>query len=150
MNHTLSAYSLFLRNSFTGFCHRRLQEDGISQGLLYFILYVGRHPDCTLGELSEALGADGGYTTRSVEKLIKGGFMEKRRSRSDRRFSHLRLTGRGEDMFRLAHSLFGQWDEAAMACLSCRERETLLSLLGRVAGNLEPEPGKFSSGGRAV
>lgn len=146
MNHTLSAYSLFLRNSFTGFCRRRLQEEGLSQGLLYFILYVGRHPDCTPGELSEALEADGGYTTRSVEKLIKGGFMEKRRSQSDRRFSHLRLTGRGEEVFRLAHSLFGQWDKAAMACLNAEERETLLALLSRIAGELTPERESFSSG----
>ena len=71
MEQTLAFYINLLRGDFTQFCAQRLKELGLSQGLLYFLLYVGRHPGCSAGELASVIGADSGHTTRSVEKLVQ-------------------------------------------------------------------------------
>ena len=36
-----------LRKDFTEFCNEKLQEMGLTQGLLFFILYAGKHPQCS-------------------------------------------------------------------------------------------------------
>lgn len=47
-----------LRKDFTEFCNEKLQEMGLTQGLLFFILYAGKHPQCSPKELTEALHMD--------------------------------------------------------------------------------------------
>ena len=54
-----------LRKDFTEFCNEKLQEMGLTQGLLFFILYAGKHPQCSPKELTEALHMDTGYCARS-------------------------------------------------------------------------------------
>lgn len=64
MEQTLAFDINLLRGDFIQFCAQRLKELGLSQGLLYFLLYVGRHPGCSAGELASVIGADSGHTTR--------------------------------------------------------------------------------------
>ena len=99
MEQTLAFYINLLRGDFTQFCAQRLKELGLSQGLLYFLLYVGRHPGCSAGELASVIGADSGHTTRSVEKLVQQGFMTRTRSQQDKRAVVLELTEQGRDAF---------------------------------------------------
>ena len=99
MEQTLAFYINLLRGDFTQFCAQRLKELGLSQGLLYFLLYVGRHPGCSAGELASVIGADSGHTTRSVEKLVQQGFMTRTRSQQDKRAVVLELTEQGREAF---------------------------------------------------
>ena len=52
---SIAYYITLLRRDFAGYCSRELGKLGLSQGLLFFILYVGRHPGCTPGQLAAAL-----------------------------------------------------------------------------------------------
>ena len=58
-----------LHRDFVDFCGASLQRLGLTRGLLYFLLYVGRHPGCSPSQLAAALQADTGHTARSLEKL---------------------------------------------------------------------------------
>ena len=64
-----------LRKDFTEFCNEKLQEMGLTQGLLFFILYAGKHPRCSPKELTEALHMDAGYCARALAKLEEKGFL---------------------------------------------------------------------------
>lgn len=105
---------------------------GVSQGLLYFLLYVGTHPGCSLGELSGALRADAGHTTRSIEKLVQGGFIERRRLAHNKRMAALTLTPSGEKVFKRAHTLFSDWDEVVLAGITPEQKDKLLEVLGGI------------------
>lgn len=132
MKNTLAFYVMTLRAGFVGYCREELQKIGLSQGLLYFILYVGNHPDCSFTELSGALHADAGHTTRSVEKLVQAGFMERRRLEGNKRMAALKLTEEGQAAYDKAHALFGEWDEEIFTGFKAEEKEQLLNLLEQI------------------
>lgn len=53
---TVSSCILTLHKEFAAYTTQRLQELGLSFGLIYFVIYVGKHPDCTPSELTKASG----------------------------------------------------------------------------------------------
>lgn len=135
--HSSLAYQIsLLRRSFVRYGNERLQERGLTQGLLYFVLYIGRNPDCAQKELAGALHMDAGHTARCIAKLENEGFVRKLPDERDRRFQRLKLTEKGERVFRLCHTLSSQWDEAAHSALDEQEREQLQTLLGKVIRGL--------------
>lgn len=121
-----------LKREFTLFCSERLQEMGLSIGLMFFVLYIGKHANCSPGELSEAIRMDTGHTTRSIDKLVKDGFVQKKRSEIDKRSQELALTEKGEKAFEKIYSLFRQWDQIKLKELSEEEQKTLCSLLEKM------------------
>lgn len=138
MDDTFAFYVTVLRKDFADFSGGRLQEMGLSRGLLYFLLYIGKHPDCGPGAVSAALGADTGHTARSIEKLVQAGIVERRKHETDGRASCLRLTENGENAFKEAYTVFRKWDEEALAVLNQEERETGRRILRTLlAGRME-------------
>ena len=49
---TLSYYVAMLYRSFSAFTGERLQEVGLNFGLVFFIVYIGKKPNCTPSELT--------------------------------------------------------------------------------------------------
>ena len=50
----LSYYIAMLYRSFADFTGGKLQEVGLNFGLLFFIVYIGKKPNCTPSELTKA------------------------------------------------------------------------------------------------
>lgn len=121
-----------LRKDFLQFSSERLQRAGLSPGLLYFLIYIGKHPGCSSGEVAAALKADTGHTARSLEKLSRGGLVCRSRSETDGRACQLKLTEKGEAAFGEAHRVFEEWDSQALDCLSEEEREESLRILQKL------------------
>lgn len=133
MNPSLGAFALVLEKAFSAFCSRRLQEIGVTQGQLYFLLYIGKHPGCAPGELTRALHLDWGHAQRSLDKLAQDGFVRREKNPQDRRAYRLWLTQRGETAFAVSHQVFYDWDAAVLQALSPEEQRQLFALLERVA-----------------
>lgn len=73
--YTVSSRILTLHRAFAAYTSQRLQELGLNFGQMYFILYVGKHPDCTPSELTKELHLDWGHSQRSLVKLVEDGFL---------------------------------------------------------------------------
>ena len=129
---SVSRCVLALRRDFSRFCAGVLGELGLAPGLMFFVIYLGRHPDTSPGQLAAALGADTGHTARSVEKLVRGGFVDRRKDPADGRAFLLRLTPRGEDAFREIRSLFSRWDRESLSALTPEEGRELERLLEKL------------------
>lgn len=134
MYQTFAYYTSVFREDFTSFCKGELQKEGISLGLLYFLIYIGKKPGCSQREMAAAVRSDEGYAARSVEKLLQDGFIERRRHEKDRRMVLLTLTEKGEQTFEKAHSLFKEWDEKALSALDENEKEQLFAMLKKIKG----------------
>ena len=67
------------------YCGEKLEEMGLTPGLLYFVTYVARHPGCSPKELAQALKMDNGHTARSITKLAEGGFLVQEPNPRDKR-----------------------------------------------------------------
>ena len=132
MEKTFSFFARSLEKDFSGFCNEKLQELGLSKGLLYFILYIGKHRDCSPGDLSQNLKFDTGHTTRSIDKLVNMGFVLRQKSDFDKRAYLLQLTDKGQAAFLASHDLFSQWDEKILEKISQEERVQLMTLLEKL------------------
>ena len=115
-----------LRKDFTEFCNEKLQEMGLTQGLLFFILYAGKHPQCSPKELTEALHMDTGYCARSLAKLQE-------RNPADRRARMVTLTEEGEKVFRASYDLFAKWDEEVLKDLTPAQKAELMGTMKKIA-----------------
>lgn len=100
---TLSYYSTIFYRSFSAFTGEQLQAVGLNFGLLFFVIYVGKHPGCSPSELTKALYLDWGYSQRSLNKLAADGFLS--REKHGRSYT-LTLTDRGQQAFVVSHQVF--------------------------------------------
>lgn len=137
---TLAFRFAALYRDFAACTSQKLEQMGLHFGLLFFLLYVGKHPGSSPTELTEALGLDWGHSQRCLTKLADGGFIA--REKAGRRY-RLDLTDKGREAFEASHRVFFEWDEQHMATLTPEERETLLCLLDKlVCGRGRPGSGR--------
>lgn len=127
---TLSYYSTIFYRSFAAFTGEHLQAVGLNFGLLFFIIYVGKHPGCSPSELTKALHLDWGYSQRSLNKLAEDGFLS--REKHGRSYA-LTLTDRGQQAFVISHQVFFTWNDTRLANLNDTEKDQLLALLQKAA-----------------
>ena len=123
---TLSYYATLLYRNFSAFTSDRLQQFGLNYGLLFFIVYIGKKPNCTPSELTKELALDWGHSQRCITRLVSDGFITKEKSG---RHYLLNLTERGQEAFEAAHRIFFDWDDRFMTNLTAKEKEQLLALL---------------------
>lgn len=90
---TLSYYITMLYRSFAGFTGDKLQEVGLNFGLLFFIVYIGKRPNCTPSELTKELSLDWGHSQRCINRLVDDGLITKEKNG---RHYMLNLTERGQ------------------------------------------------------
>lgn len=129
MQQTFSYYITVLKKDFDHFCEERLAQIGLTRGLLFFLIYIGKHPGCSPSELCAVLHADSGHTARSVDKLVQSGFVMRARSETDGRAFSLSLTAEGVEAFESVRRLFAEWDEILLRDTPDEEREVMLRFL---------------------
>jgi DNA-binding MarR family transcriptional regulator len=102
--------------------------------VMAYVNAVDGEPDIDQGGLAERVGVDRNTTSLLVRGLEAKGLLEQRVSATDRRVRLIRLTPRGETLFRnlLPGALAAQ--EQILAILEPAERDLLLDLLLRVIG----------------
>ena len=126
---TVAYSTTVLFRDFSDFTSRQLQQLGLNRGMLFLILYVGKHPGCSQAELTEALGLDWGYGQRSILKLVEDGFLL--REKHGRAY-HLDLSKKGQEAFAVSHQMFFDWDQENLCCLDASEQAQLLALLEKL------------------
>ena len=128
MFQTFAYYLSVLYKDFYAYAGARLHPLGVNNGLVFFVIYVGKHPGCTPSELTKTLHVDWGYSQRTVTKLVEEGFLK--REKLGRAY-HLDLSPKGQQAFQVSHQVFFDWDQQALAALDEKEREQLFALLAK-------------------
>jgi len=73
----------------------RLATLGLSRVHHRLLYFIGRHPDCSVGELLRVMRVSKQYVHKPLKRLIEGGWVAARTDAQDRRIRRLRLTGAG-------------------------------------------------------
>ena len=102
--------------------------------VMAYVNAVDGEPDIDQGGLAERVGVDRNTTSLLVRGLEAKGLLEQRVSATDRRARLIRLTPRGEKLFRNLHPNALAAQEQILAVLAPAERDLLLDLLLRVIG----------------
>ena len=132
MSANLSDFIGNLNEGFVSYCMVRLEGYGLSYSQYSFLEYLGTHPNCTPGELSTALHADNGHTTRTVNKMIECGMCTKQRQTQDKRMYLINLTPAGKKAYDEVADLYESWEEEMLKGLDESEKQVLYSLLRRL------------------
>ena len=128
---TVSSCILTLHRRFAAYTTQRLQELGLSFGMMYFIIYVGKHPGCTpFGADAETASGLGPLPAQPHQ--AGRGWISHQRKRSGRSY-HLELTEKGRTAFAVCHRIFYDWDAKNLTGLTADEQRQLLDLLQKAA-----------------
>lgn len=127
---TISSCILLLDKDFSAYAAQQLQALGLNFGQIYFIIYVGKHPDCTPAALTADLHLDWGHSHRSLSKLEEDGFLTRQKQG---RSYHLHLTEKGDAAFAVCHQVLFDWDAQHLQGLGEDEKKQLLHLLQKAA-----------------
>ena len=76
---TLSYYATLLYRNFSAFTSNRLQQFGLNYGLLFFIVYIGKKPNCTPSELTKELALDWGTVSDALPALSAMGLLQRKK-----------------------------------------------------------------------
>ena len=121
-----------LHRDLYNFSSERLKAEGLTTGLMYFILHVAKHPGCTPMDLCAALSLDRAYVLRCLKKLVEDDFIIRKPHPTDGRASILTLTEKGERVFHECRKMLFDWDESRLRSLDEDEKETLFRLLSKI------------------
>lgn len=128
-----------LRETFAAFAHTlslNVGEIGLSLNGWFALRTLWEQDGLTQVEIARALDITPASVVGLVNTLERSGLVVRRRSPADRRARHVHLTTAGRRLRVKATALALQVDTRALRRVSVRDVESLLSVLGRMRGNL--------------
>ena len=107
-------------------------------GLVYRVSsIIYHHNNLTMGELSSALSVPMSTATRIIDFLVENKYVQRYHDEEDRRIVRVALTDIGREIHQATEKHIGHRVQQVLACLTDKERDTLLSLLGKVVSKLK-------------
>jgi MarR family transcriptional regulator for hemolysin len=105
------------------------------------LVHLARSQGTSQVALAQSLEVQPITLLRLIDRLEESGLVERRPNPNDRRAQQLYLTAKADKLLEEINLLGSSLTETAMAGLAARDRERLITLLGRVKRNLlEPAP----------
>lgn len=114
---------------------RRVKTTGLYRSQHRMLMFLGEHPDCSQTELAERMDISSAAVTVALQKLEKGGFIQRQMHKADNRVNHVIITEKGRNAIDMSENFFKRIEQAAFDGFSKEELETLAALLKRVLKN---------------
>ena len=118
----------------------QIEEQTLKDGVLsdisvteiHTIEAIGMYSESTMSEVALKLKITVSTLTTAITKLIKKGYVERKRIEEDRRVVLVKLTKRGKLAFRLHQKFHGEMINNAIDGFSMEEEEILISSLNKL------------------
>jgi DNA-binding MarR family transcriptional regulator len=115
---------------------RLLREIGLYPGQEIMLGHLADHGEARQSALVMALGIDPSTVTKMIDRLERGGLVERRPDAADKRVKVVAITDRGKDLLGEIEDRWRRLDAITCAGLDAAERERLAALLVRLEANL--------------
>lgn len=117
-----------------------IEEETLKKGVLndisvkeiHTIEAISMYEERTMSEVAQDLKITVGTLTTAINKLIKKGYVERKRIEEDRRVVLIKLTKRGKLAYRLHEKFHNDMINATIDGLSDEEEKVLISSLDRL------------------
>ena len=120
----------------------RIAPHKVTAAQFGLLVLVGANPGATQAALAGAFGTDRSAMVRLIDRLEAAGLVDRRARAGDRRSNAIVLTRRGAKLLETLKREVRAFEDAATACLTPEETETLLTLLRRVNAAPDGPPGR--------
>lgn len=109
-----------------------VRESGITLQQMHTLETLGACGELRMKELAEKMGVTTGSLTVLVDRLVRGGHVERRTIEGDRRSILVGLTAKGDALFTEHHALHAQLSQEFASALEPGELPALLGMLRRL------------------
>ncbi len=120
----------------------------LAKGQYAYLVRICESPGIIQERVSEMLKIDRATASRAIQKLESSGLVEKRDHPDDRRVQLLYPTEKAKALYEILKDEENYSNEAALRGIDEEDQQTLLRLLQKVQGNLEPEWVLVKKGGQ--
>lgn len=129
-----------LRRATVEFVDRRLQPHGVRVGqqLVLQLLWEAQE-DLTIGEIATRLDFEAPTVTRTVQRMIRQGLVEKYPHMTDGRLVLVRLTSHGRELSVIIPGVLAQAQEDLFAGISDIEQALLIRIFRQMLHNSKEE-----------
>jgi|SRR5471030_51889 len=118
----------------------QIEERSLKNGILsdlsiteiHTIDAIGMYTEKTMSEVAQKLKINVSTLTTAINKLIKKDYVERKRIEEDRRVVLVKLTRKGKLASRLHQKFHGEMINNAIAGLSIKEEDILISSLNKI------------------
>lgn len=117
------------------FINEELKDTELSRGLFFYILELSHRDGIRLKELSRSIFVDKAYTTRAITKLIRLGYVVKKKDDLDHRATKIFLTEKGQQSAKMINKIFERWGELISEGINEQETEQLFDISKRLYEN---------------
>lgn len=129
-----------LRRATVEFVDRRLQQHGVRVGQQFVLqLLWEAQEDLTIGEIAARLDFEAPTVTRTVQRMIRQGLVEKYPHATDGRLVLVRLTPRGRELCAIIPDMLAQAQEDLFVGISDVEQALLIRVFRQMLHNIEEE-----------
>ncbi len=109
----------------------------LSPPLVAALYWISRHPGCGVRELAEGLRVTPPTVSVAVRRLVKEGWLERRRDPDDRRAKPLHITEKSETLLEKLRMHQRAAMKEFLSGLMSEEQETLLMLFDKAVSKVE-------------
>ncbi len=132
MNH----FSLIVRGSHV-FFKRRLQTYPVGMSEQLVMMYLFQVSTANQDSVARHYKLDKGTIAKTIAKLEKKGFVNRRQNKNNRRENLISLTGAGHKLMDDMQNLVSQWEQSVFEGITEEEKEQFIQTLSKIAMNVE-------------
>ncbi len=116
---------------------RRVRDIGLTRAQWLVLTRVYRRPGVSQTELADMLEIDRASAGRMIDRMEKGGWVERRPDSADRRINRLHLTAEARRVHANMWAIAEATVDDALSPLSAQERASFTKLTAKVKGKLQ-------------
>jgi len=134
VNHNIATLAVLLKRQVFRIISKNKLEITPDQWVVLY--YLWQKDGSSMGDIASKSKKDFANVTRIVDKLVKQGYVCKRKSKTDSRISNIYLQDKAE---RIKQGIQDCWEESsaiALKGISEEEQQTLLKILGKIEVNI--------------
>ncbi len=113
---------------------------GIGTSQAAVLTYLGFHDNCSLSELSDGVGRNNSAITGLIDRMEKGGLVERKQGKTDRRAKTVCLTDKGWALRETVTDALRDFNERLSRGMTGTDLEIVLKFLKRAVANVTPKP----------
>ena len=117
------------------YMEQKLDNYGIGSGEVAILMLLHHKNAMNQKEIAEEIHINKATVSREIEKLIKNGYVERKRSGEDRRGYIIILTERGEEIIPEIKEILLEWKKVIMHGFSMGERGFIMKALEKMERN---------------
>jgi DNA-binding MarR family transcriptional regulator len=113
----------------------------LSRPAVTLISWIDSSPGCGVVDIADRLGLSPPTISVGIRRLVKGGWLERRKDPNDGRSKLIYLTPKGNDLMRRLRMHQTKIFDVFLSALDLNEQDLLLGLLEKALDSIENLPG---------